>query len=91
MLPSPAEKMHLSNCKGVRLLREGAESGKGGWFSNIFGKYSTAWESNAISLSSLWSRKQEVEYFLQALQENALTDVVCFFFFNYSDYLSLVD
>lgn len=89
MLPSPAEKMHLSNCKGVKLLREGAESGKGGWFSNIFGKYSIAWESNAISLSSLWSRKQEVEYFLQALQENALTDVCfggLFFFLNYSDY-----
>lgn len=64
MLPSPVEKMHSSDCKGVSLLGEGAESGKGVCFSNTFGKYSIAWESNVISLSSLWSRKQEGEYFL---------------------------
>lgn len=48
MLPSPAEKMYLSACKGVRLLQEGAEPGKGVCFSNTFGKYSIAWESNVV-------------------------------------------
>jgi len=40
--PDPVEKMHLSDCKGLRLLQEGAESGKGVCFSSAFGKYSVA-------------------------------------------------
>lgn len=93
MLPSPAEKVHLSGCKGMSPLREGAESCKGICFSCSFGKNSKAWESNVISLSSLCSRKQEVQYFLQTLQKNYLTAVVIvagFVCSNYPGKFSLV-
>lgn len=52
-------KMHLSDCTDGRLLQEGADSGTG-----AFDKYIIAWESNAISLSTFWFLKWEVEYFL---------------------------
>lgn len=55
--PNIPKKMHLSHCKDGRLLQEGAESGTGACFSNTFDKYSIAWESNVISLSTLWFLK----------------------------------